>query len=427
VGDNGIHRDVLSIIPDFIHPIYKKALHTLLADLSQKDSSMHKVIPFPRYPLPDDYPWSYPWVTPVPPTLTHWIYPISPGRLRGSGHKHKTLLMATLNVTPDSFSDGSANNTLASSLAYVRKAVQAGVAIIDVGGYSTRPGADFVSVEEETKRVVPAITAIRRVGLDDEGEGVLGDNERGLDMDPERQLRQLPISVDTFRWEVAKASIIAGANCINDVYAFTGRDTYPFSGEDEKTEAERCMSEMKSVAREFAVPVILMHSRGDAGQNKNYEMYAYAEKGNDGGAVVEGVRVELGDKLERIVKARGGLRRWMVIVDPGIGFSKTLEGNLEVLRDAADVVANMAGGGKISLMYDMTFSYHGCVSSSRRHPKELTQRVPFPHRSFQEILPRDHSLGRSDRQANSPQRQGLGDCNCCCVRSTAGCDNYSGP
>jgi dihydropteroate synthase len=281
--------------------------------------------------------------------------------------------MATLNVTPDSFSDGSANNTLVSSLAYARKAVEAGAAIIDIGGYSTRPGADFVSIEEETERVVPAITTIRRVGLHEVGEDVRSDDERGSDIDPERQFKKIPISVDTFRWEVAKASIIAGANCINDVYAFTGRDTYPFAEEDEILEAERCMSGMKRVAREFAVPVILMHSRGDAGQNKNYEMYKYAARGNDGGAVVEGVRVELGDKVERIVKARGGLRRWMVIVDPGIGFSKTLEGNLELLRDAADVVADVAGGGKeIPFIYDIAFAYYGCVAGSKQHPQELS-------------------------------------------------------
>lgn len=339
-------RPLNDIVPDFIHPIYNRALRTLLADLPEKDASMRKVIPFPRYPLPSNYPWPYPWISPVPSTLTHWIYPITPKPVRQSGNKRKTLLMATLNMTPDSFSDGSVNNTLQTGLAYVQNAVKAGTSIIDIGGYSTRPGAEFVSVDEETERVVTMIAAIRRVGLPGVNDGMQNDNEGVSGMDTKSQLRELPLSVDTFRWEVAQASIIAGANCINDVYAFTGRDTYPYVDEEAKMRAEACMNGMKNVAREFEVPVILMHSRGDAGQNKDYGRYTYAEWGEGGGAVLEGVRVELGDKVEKIVKGKGGVRRWMVIVDPGIGFSKTVEGNLEVLRDAADVVAHVEGKKK---------------------------------------------------------------------------------
>lgn len=269
--------------------------------------------------------------------------------------------MATLNMTPDSFSDGSVNNTLQSGLAYARKSVEAGTSIIDIGGYSTRPGAAFVSVDEEMQRVVPIIAAIRRIGLhgvDGVDEGIHSDDEGESGMDMEHQLRRMPLSVDTFRWEVAQASIIAGANCINDVYAFTGRDTYPYVEADEKIRAEACMTEMKNVARRFAVPVILMHSRGDAGQNKDYGMYRYAERGREGGAVLEGVRVELGDKVEKIVKGKGGVRRWMVVVDPGIGFSKTPEGNLEVLRDAADVVAHVnVKSRSILFPFNMAISY----------------------------------------------------------------------
>jgi dihydropteroate synthase len=177
----------------------------------------------------------------------------------------------------------------------------------------------------------------------------------GIDM--EGRVRRLPISIDTFRWEVAKAAIIAGANCINDIYAFTGRDTYPFTGEEEKKRAEVCMAGMKRIAREFAVPVVLMHSRGDAGQNKDYGIYGYAETGEGGGSVVEGVRVELGDKVERIVKGKGGVRRWMVVVDPGVGFSKALEGNLEMLRGAAAIVAEVqiGDGPLISLLHLVFF------------------------------------------------------------------------
>jgi len=88
---------------------------------------------------------------------------------------------------------------------------------------------------------------------------------------------------------------------------------------------------MKYTARHLAVPVILMHSRGDAGQNKDYSGY---------GSVVQGVAQELGEKVEAIVRGPGGLRRWLVMVDPGIGFSKSLDGNLQLLRDASSITAN---------------------------------------------------------------------------------------
>lgn len=229
--------------------------------------------------------------------------------------KRKTHLMATLNVTPDSFSDGSVHNTMPTALSYVSEAVTAGASIIDIGGYSTRPGAAFVDVQEEVERVVPVVQAIRELNS---------------------VSRDVLISVDTFRPEVAEASILAGANCINDVYAFTGPTSYPSVASD----GEKCMAEMKRVARKTAVPVVLMHSRGDAGQNKDYSAYDYAHDG----AVLEGVRVELGEKVDAIVKGKGGIRRWYVIMDPGVGFSKTVEGNLEVLRDGARISADISIG-----------------------------------------------------------------------------------
>ena len=96
---------------------------------------------------------------------------------------------------------------------------------------------------------------------------------------------------------------------------------------------------MKQVARKYAVPVVLMHSRGEAGSNQDYGKYSYASE-----AVVEGVRIELGEKIDRIVKGKGGLRRWMIIVDVGVGFSKTVEGNLELLRSASKVTADCPMG-----------------------------------------------------------------------------------
>ncbi len=231
--------------------------------------------------------------------------------------------MATLNVTPDSFSDGSNYTTLSNALAHVAQAISSGADIIDVGGYSTRPGADFVSVDEEIQRVSPVVQAIR---LDAQNNGI----------------SRIPISVDTFRPEVAEAAIKAGANCINDVHAFTGPKYSPAPLEEDE-DALANLDKMKEIARKYATPVVLMHSRGEAGQNKDYSSYSYAEALGTS-PVVEGVRVELGEKVERIIKGKGGVRRWLVVADPGIGFSKTVEGNLDLLRYGAKVVEGIKIG-----------------------------------------------------------------------------------
>jgi dihydroneopterin aldolase/2-amino-4-hydroxy-6-hydroxymethyldihydropteridine diphosphokinase/dihydropteroate synthase len=230
--------------------------------------------------------------------------------------------MAALNMTPDSFSDGSDRNSLPTALPYVEESVSSGADIIDVGGYSTRPGAAFVSVDEEIKRVIPVIQAIRTL--------------------PNATASIIPISVDTFRWEVAEAAILAGANMINDVYAFTGPKSLPGTWPQDES-ALFIMDKMKEVTRTYSTPVVLMHSRGDAGQDKDYSEFMYAEE-NGTSAVIEGVRIELGDKVEHIVRGKGGLRRWLVVADPGIGFSKTVGDNLELLRNGSRVVQDTTIG-----------------------------------------------------------------------------------
>jgi dihydroneopterin aldolase/2-amino-4-hydroxy-6-hydroxymethyldihydropteridine diphosphokinase/dihydropteroate synthase len=352
--------DLYSIMPDYVHPVLHKSILTLLAELelAPEDPPMQKVIPFPRYPVPAGYPLAHPSVSPVPPTLTFWTFPahsMNEPSQKAKTTGHKPHLMGTLNATPDSFSDGSTHNTLHTALAYARGAVSAGASIIDVGGYSTRPGATFVEVEEEVERVVPIIRAMRQPSLpaeDEDGrdEGSVLQAEGAKKEDGLVGLWDMPISIDTFRWDVARAAILAGANCINDVYAFTGPDSYPYPPpRDNGKYAEESMGEMKRVAREFAVPVVLMHSRGDAAMNKDYGVYDYASVGRKigGGAVIEGVQVELGQKVDHIIMGKGGVRRWFVIVDPGIGFSKSLEGNLEVLRGAKQITAHVdVGQGK---------------------------------------------------------------------------------
>ncbi|KAG6816553.1 hypothetical protein H0H93_007970 [Arthromyces matolae] len=320
-------RPLNDIIPDYIHPLFQKSINDLLHELPEEDPSMRRVIPFPRYPLPAVYSWPHP-VPVVPPTLLHWSYPIVESKIPRRSTNRKTHIMSTLNATPDSFSDGSTHNTLETAMEYARESIDAGASIIDIGGYSTKPGAAFVSTQEETLRIVPIVNAIR--GLDASASILDG------------KLKDALISIDTFRWEVAQASILAGANCINDVYAFTGReDDWPLTDPDALKRVEASLAGMKRVSRDYATPAVLMHSRGDAGKNKEYDQY-----GSGPGAVVRGVQIELGEKVERIVKGKGGLRRWMVIVDPGVGFSKTVEGNLEVLRDGASIVADVLIDGK---------------------------------------------------------------------------------
>jgi len=190
-------------------------------------------------------------------------------------------------------------------------------------------------------------------------------------------LKEISISIDTFRWEVARASILVGGSCINDVHAFTEReDVYPLPDGAAIKRAEVSMASMKAVTREFAVPVVLMHSRGDAGEHKDYDVY-----GGGPGAVIRGIQTELGDKVEHIIKGKGGIRRWMVIVDPGIGFSKTVEGNLEALRNASNIVTdtNIDGTSKRNplrgypqLIGPSRKSFLGVIVARRERGRETT-------------------------------------------------------
>jgi len=202
----------------------------------------------------------------------------------------RSFIMGTLNVTPDSFSDGGLHDTVPTAVAYAENAVKNHADIIDVGGCSTRPGATEISVEEEINRVVPVIRALRAANI------------------------VAPISIDTFRASVALASVEAGANCINDVRALREPG-------------------FATVVKSLGIPVIMMHSRGtDAGVDKEY--------GPAG--VVEGVRAELGSQVRGALDA--GVRRWNIIIDPGIGFSKSVAGNLELVRDLAKLSGRYTSG-----------------------------------------------------------------------------------
>ena len=330
------------MIPDYEHPITKDSVTSLLQSLESKNSAqpMRKVIPFPRHlsqhAPPEELSASFPESIQVPPTLTYWTHPYrTPSALRTPGRK--THIMAIINVTPDSFSH---YNTISTAIAHASECVAEGATVLDIGGYSVRPGAAFVETEEEIARVRPAIDALRQAG-----SGNLEDKI------PEHagKLADVIISVDTFRPEVAEAAILSGANLINDVHAFMGPDWWKGGEFNQRVaeEADECLKKMKRLARKYAVPAILMHSRGDTASNHGYDQYSYVKE-----AVVEGVRIELGEKVDWIVKGKGGLRRWMVIVDVGIGFSKTAEDDLEVLRSTHKVMADcQVGPGPRSLCF----------------------------------------------------------------------------
>lgn len=294
-------------------PVRSLLSKVVLAKLVE-DAPMLKAIWFPRHKSdPNNHLKEN-----VPSTLTHWLLPESHsngGRSSQQKKDGKTRIMATLNYTPDSFSDGGQNNTNEAALEYVTNAVCEGADIIDIGGYSTRPGAAVVSEEEEISRVVTALRIIRE--------------------SQDERVKSVPISVDTFRPAVAEAAITAGANCINDVYALHGPEYPP---NDSSTS---CFVEMRALARRLCVPVIMMHSRGDAGSNKDYTSYASPTKIGQL-HVLAGVRSELAAKMTLATKGVDALRRWQVVVDPGIGFSKTVDGNLELLRNAAALTANIA-------------------------------------------------------------------------------------
>jgi len=202
----------------------------------------------------------------------------------------KTYLMGILNATPDSFSDGGKYNTLETGLAHAKEMVESQVDIIDIGGMSTRPFSDDgVTEEEELNRVIPLIKAIRA----------------------EPWGKDIPISVDTFRAEVALQSIEAGADLINDV---TGGEGDP---------------RMFEVMAQTDVPVCLMHMRGTP---KTMQLECEYENGVL--YEIENVMADRIDKAQRL-----GVRYWNVILDPGLGFSKDVEQNFEIVRGMEDLVS----------------------------------------------------------------------------------------
>ncbi|KDQ07515.1 hypothetical protein BOTBODRAFT_119959 [Botryobasidium botryosum FD-172 SS1] len=302
-------RPLADMIPDHIHPILKQPIRILLAALMSTTSpSLTKIVPFPA---PLSSPSSSPSPSPSPP------FPPTNLPLHS-----RTYLMSTLNATPDSFSDGGVLDSADLPVASLALSN-----LIDVGGYSTRPNAAYVSPAEELRRVLPVLRAIRE------------DHKLGM-----------PVSIDTFRPAVAREALRHGATCVNDVRALEGEGA-----------GEGGRAAMADVLREFAVPVVMMHSRGDAGANKDYSAF--------GGDVVEGVRAELGEKMRwALGPGKGGLRRWNVIVDPGIGFSKTVEDNTRLIRELRRLTAPPTGGATTLTFTDLRALLDVENDALRTHP-----------------------------------------------------------
>ncbi|WP_191566520.1 dihydropteroate synthase [Metabacillus idriensis] len=184
----------------------------------------------------------------------------------------KTFIMGILNLTPDSFSDGGKFNHVESALAHAEEMIANGADIIDIGGESTRPGAEYVDAAEEIKRVVPIIEKLSKS-------------------------INVPISIDTYKAEVAEQAVIAGATIINDVW---GAKADP---------------KMAAVAAKYKVPIILMHNRAE----RNYEQ------------LIPDMIADLKESVE--IAKLAGVQDDKIILDPGIGFAKTQEDNLVVMRN----------------------------------------------------------------------------------------------
>ena len=195
---------------------------------------------------------------------------------RGLDLSHPAV-MGVLNVTPDSFSDGGVFLSPQKAVAQALRMAEEGAAIIDIGGESTRPGAQPVTAREEIDRVVPVISALRDKTL-------------------------LPISIDTSKPEVMRAAVAAGAGFINDVRALRGEGAL-------------------EAAAELNVPVCLMHMLGEPRTMQDDPRYA---------DVVGEVRDFLRERRDACMNA--GIPAARIVIDPGFGFGKTLEHNLELLR-----------------------------------------------------------------------------------------------
>jgi dihydropteroate synthase len=196
--------------------------------------------------------------------------------------------MGVMNLTPDSFSDGGRINGVEQAVRTASRLLAQGADVLDLGGQSTRPGAEEVGPAGELERLLPALTAIRAAHP------------------------QATLSVDTFHAEVAQTALAAGADWVNDVHGANGlRDPA-----------------MAALVAQSACPYVVMHSRGDSRSMDGLADY---------GDVVAEVRGELESATAALLAA--GVRVEQIVWDPGLGFAKTTEHNLELLRRLPQLAA----------------------------------------------------------------------------------------
>lgn len=188
----------------------------------------------------------------------------------------QSYVMGILNVTPDSFSDGSKFNTLEKAIEHAREMIEAGAAIIDVGGESTRPGYTQISDEEEIERIVPVIKELKRQF-------------------------DIPVSVDTYKGAVAEAAFEAGADLLNDIWGLKYDD------------------KIAKVTAKYKKPVILMHNRKEKPEMEGTSMYPLEP-------YLELLEKDLQESIDIALEA--GIPRDQLILDPGIGFAKDLDMNI---------------------------------------------------------------------------------------------------
>ncbi|MEK6732696.1 MAG: dihydropteroate synthase [Candidatus Omnitrophota bacterium] len=190
----------------------------------------------------------------------------------------RTYIMGILNVTPDSFSGDGIYQDADKAVETGERLVQEGADIIDIGGESTRPGAQSVTIEEEIKRVIPVIEKLSKK-------------------------IKAPISIDTAKSEVARQALDSGASIVNDI---TGLESDP---------------EMVYIIREFNAKVVLMHIKGTPQTMQNSPEY---------GNLIKEIKEELRRIIDKAIL--NGIKKENIIIDPGIGFGKTLKHNLEILN-----------------------------------------------------------------------------------------------
>ena len=287
--------------PDVLHPVSAEPLHNhsrqLITsetnELIQESSNLLQIVPIPR--LPDAS---------------------NPLKFDHVENKRKTLLMGILNMTPDSFSDGGKNyhKTIDEILENAFQLVEQGADILDIGGVSTRPGSVEPSVEEELDRLLPVVKAIR------------GSSNNALS--------QCVISIDTYRAKIAEECLLSGADIINDISMGLYDD---------------CMFD---VIAKYGCPYIMNHTRGTPQtmsklttyeSNTNEDIIEYLTDPVTGHHIslpkpdvenlINGVSRELG--LQILKAFNKGVKKWQIILDPGIGFAKNVSQNINIIKYAS--------------------------------------------------------------------------------------------